>query len=282
MVGGNQVNRYIYSIMKIFEPVSCLRPYIKSFVIVESNNKSSNRLLPDTFVVAAIRLRGNVQFKANNDKICLPIFSISGLRSTFRIAEYESNSANILVQFTEGGAAAFFNLPMHELFESNVALDQFFNPSELRMFEEQLDTRGSMQMKVNFIQQFLISKLRYQKTDLLIANAIEKIKLANGLLSVKKLAENFHLSLDPFEKRFRKIVGATPKQFSDIIRMKALIARAQPSNPLIDSALNAGFFDQSHFIRNFKKFTGQTPGDFFRATTKSSDRTTVSSTYTSD
>jgi len=43
-----------------------------------------------------------------------------------------------------------------------------------------------------------------------------------------------------------------------------LIARAQPANPLIDSALNAGFFDQSHFIRNFKKFTGQTPGDFFR------------------
>lgn len=270
---GNLV--YLFIIMQIFEPVSRLSPYIKSFVIVESNNKSSNRLLPDTSVVAAIRLRGNVQLKANNGNIYLPMLSISGLRSTYRIAEYESNSANILVQFKEGGAAAFVDLPMHELFESNIALDQIFHSSDLMKLQEQLNVHGSTQVKVNLIQQFLVSKLRYQKTDLLIASAVGKIKLTNGLLSVKKLAENFHLSLDPFEKRFRKIVGATPKQFSDIIRMKALIARAQPSNPLIDSALNAGFFDQSHFIRNFKKFTGQTPGDFFRATTKSGDRTTV-------
>jgi AraC-like DNA-binding protein len=251
--------------MHIFEPVSRLRPYIKAFVIVESSNSKSNRLLPDTSVVAAIRLKGNVKFKTENYNAQIPMLSISGLRSSYRIAEYEANSANILIEFKEGGASSFLDFPMHELFESNVALDQFYQPSELMMLQDQLETQQSMQMKVEMVQQFLISKLRYPKTDLLIANAVENIKLNNGVLSVKLLAKNFHISLDPFEKRFRKIVGATPKQFSDIIRMKTLISRAQPANPLLDSALNAGFFDQSHFIRNFKKFTGQTPKRFFGA-----------------
>lgn len=83
------------------------------------------------------------------------------------------------------------------------------------------------------------------------------------MLSVKELSDNLHVSLDVFEKRFRKTVGTTPKQFADIVRMKALIGQAPANGPLLNSALDAGFFDQSHFIRNFKKFTGQTPKEFF-------------------
>jgi AraC-like DNA-binding protein len=264
--------------MQIFEPVSCLRPYIKAFVVVDSNYKRSNRLLPDTSVVAAIRLRGNVQLKAQNGNTSLPMLSVSGLRSSYRIAEYDSGSANIIVEFKEGGAASFLDSPIHELFESNVAMDEFFRPSELMRLQEQIESQEALQMKVAFVQQFLISKLHYQKTDLLIANAVKKIKMANGALSVKQLAKNFHISMDPFEKRFRKFVGATPKQFSDIIRMKSLIASAPSANPILDSALNSGFFDQSHFIRNFKKFTGQTPKKFFAAATSSKDQTAVLTT----
>jgi AraC-like DNA-binding protein len=256
---------YLLTIMQIFEPVSCLRPYIKSIVMVETNYTRAKRLLPDTSIVAAIRLKGNVQFKAENGNTNLPMLSLSGLRTSYRFAEYAANSTNILVQFKEGGAAAFFKIPMHELFESNVALDQFFLPSDLMRLQEHLEANEPVQEKISYIQQFLISKLLYGKTDLLIANAVEKITLANGLVNMKQLAKDFHISLDPFEKRFRKIIGATPKQFSDIIRMQSLIAQAQPAIPLLDSALNAGFFDQSHFIRNFKKFTGQTPGNFFHS-----------------
>jgi methylphosphotriester-DNA--protein-cysteine methyltransferase len=75
------------------------------------------------------------------------------------------------------------------------------------------------------------------------------------------------MSLDPFEKRFRKVIGATPKQFGDIIRMKALIERRRNQDLLVNTALEAGFFDQSHFIRTFKKFTGKTPRHFFNSDT---------------
>lgn len=251
--------------MQIFEPVSCLIPYIKTFMVVESETATVNRLLPDTTVVAAIRLRGQVQFNDKKGSTSLPAFSISGLRNSYRMAEYGQNSANILVHFKEGGASAFLDLPMHELFESNVELDHLFIPSDLILLQEQIQALESIQSKVNIVQHFFISRLKNKQQDLLIAHAIEKIKTTKGILSIKDLSGHLHISIDVFEKRFRRIVGATPKQFSDIVRMKSLIAQTHFNRRLVDSALDAGFFDQSHFIRNFKKFAGQTPRAFLYA-----------------
>ncbi|MCF0064635.1 helix-turn-helix transcriptional regulator [Dyadobacter chenwenxiniae] len=249
--------------MQIFEPVSCLTPFVKAFVVVESADTFVNRLLPDTSLVAAFRLHGQVHYQEQDSHTRLPTYSISGLRKSFKIARYDKNSANILVQFKEGGAAAFFDLPIHELLEANVALDNFFKFSELMFLSEQLEAAYSIEGKVNVVQQFLTTKLRRQEPDLLIAHSIEKIKMAKGIISVKDLAESLYVSMDVFEKRFRKVIGTTPKQFANIVRMKTLIGHAPSTGLLLDSALDAGFFDHSHFIRNFKSFTGQTPTEFF-------------------
>lgn len=250
--------------MKIFEPDPRLAPYVKAFVVVESRDRSVNRLLPGTALVVAIRLKGRVQFK--EQAADLPRWSLSGLRKSFRLVEYDSDSANIIIEFKESGAAAFFNIPIYELFESNVSLDHFFRPSELAAMEEQLADAVSLEQQVSVIQTFFIARIRYQKADLLITNAVEKIKAINGILNVKELSDSLYISLDAFEKRFRKAVGATPKQFADIVRMKSLISQVQVTDPLSGPALHAGFFDQSHFIRNFKKFTGLTPKDYFNTT----------------
>ena len=250
--------------MQTFEPAACLSPYIKAFVVIESNDVLVNRLLPDTCVVAAIRLNGDVQFKDEAGSTRLPMWSLSGLRRSYSIVEYGKNSANVLVQFREGGAAAFFNLPIHELFGLNVSLDNFFKPSELAVLEEELQSVVSVEQKVGIVQQFFIARISYQKADLLIADSVGKIKAASGILNVKDLSDSLFISLDAFEKRFRKSVGTTPKRFADIVRMKALITQAEATGTLLKPALDAGFFDQSHFIRDFKKFTGLTPKELLR------------------
>jgi AraC-like DNA-binding protein len=233
-------------------------------VVIESNDILVNRLLPDTCVVAVIRLNGDVQFKEQAGSTTLPIWSLSGLRKSYSMVEYGKNSANVLVQFREGGAAAFFNLPIHELFGLNVSLDNFFKPSELATLEDQLRNAVSIEQKVRIVQQFFIARISYPKADLLIADSVGKIKAANGVLNVKDLSDSLYISLDAFEKRFRKSVGTTPKRFADIVRMKALINQVEATGTLLKPALDAGFFDQSHFIRDFKKFTGLTPKELLR------------------
>jgi AraC-like DNA-binding protein len=94
---------------------------------------------------------------------------------------------------------------------------------------------------------------------------MQKIKDTNGNLRIKELATSLAISQDPFEKRFRRVIGTSPKQFSNIVRLKHVIEGYQPALSLTDTALAAGYFDQAHFIKEFKSFTGQTPKDFFQA-----------------
>lgn len=237
-------------------------------MVIESNEILVNRLFPDTCVVAAIRLQGDVQFKETAGSTRLPMWSLSGLRKSYSVVEYGKNSANILVQFREGGAAAFFNLPMHELFGLNVSLDSFFKPSELAVLEEQLQSGQSTDQKVGIVQQFFMERICYQNADPLVAGSVRKIKAANGIVSIKDLSDSLYISLDAFEKRFRKSVGTTPKRFANIVRMRALITQVETTGTLLTPALDAGFFDQSHFIRDFKKFTGLTPKELLHASRK--------------
>ncbi len=86
-----------------------------------------------------------------------------------------------------------------------------------------------------------------------------------GIVKIKELANSLYISNDVFEKRFRKIVGTTPKQFSSIVRLKSAISQKQQNQSFSDIAFNAGYFDHPHFNKDFKLFTGQTPTDFFKS-----------------
>ncbi|MFZ6013396.1 MAG: helix-turn-helix domain-containing protein, partial [Bacteroidota bacterium] len=111
----------------------------------------------------------------------------------------------------------------------------------------------------------LIGKLKTQRLDPLVFHAAEKIRLGQGGIRVKELMETLPISRDAFEKKFRRIVGTSPKQFSNIIRMRTLLEKGKGNKSLTDLAYEAGYFDQSHFIKDFKLFTGQTPSQFFKS-----------------
>jgi len=118
--------------------------------------------------------------------------------------------------------------------------------------------------RIIIIERFLISRLSGDKPDLLIQSAITNIQQSNGSLRINELLKRLPLSRDAFEKRFRKTTSTTPKQFASIVRLNSVIDTLHPHSNLTDTALSAGYFDQSHFIKDFTAFTGQLPHDFIR------------------
>lgn len=250
-----------------FLPTAPLNPFIKSYLIIESQEELVNKVLPGTSLVVAFRFRGHTNYISDQVKDALPISTISGLRRTVRLINYLKDSSTILVIFKEGGATAFFKEPLHELFEESVSLDNLITASQTSAIEERLAEAKTNGQRVAIIDTFLMSKLSYPKSDNLILNAIRQIQTANGVIKIKSLAENFYLSHDAFEKRFRKMVGTSPKQFSNIVRMKSIITQKQLSQNFTDMAFVGGYFDQPHFNKDFKLFTGQTPTDFFKSPT---------------
>lgn len=246
-------------------PADTLKPFIKAYKIIESSDEIVNRIVPNTSHTIAFRLKGQVFYKANSGRIILPSAAFSGLRKSVRLINYAPASATLLVIFKETGAAAFFRKPLYDLFEQTVFLDQYFSPSEVSNVEEQLAGAETNEKKIKIVDQFLCSKLLYNKPDMLVASAISRIYSGNGNLKIKTLTDSLYISQDAFEKRFRKITGATPKQFASIVKMNNAIRKNIASPSFLDIAFENGYYDQAHFNKDFKNFTGLTPTDFFRS-----------------
>jgi AraC-like DNA-binding protein len=248
-------------------PSGQLRPYIKSFLIIASGQGADNRLLPDTSIVLAFRLKGNITDRSQGEAQNLPTSVITGLRKSPRFLSYAEETACLLVIFKEGGAASIFREPLHQLFSKSLSLNEIVPASQLELIEEQLSEANDNKQRVGIVERFLISRLDERRADRMIAHAIQKIKLTSGKIKIKELVGEMAISLDPFEKRFRRVTGISPKQFADTVRFRNLISQFSSTESLTELALEAGYFDQAHFIKDFRTFTGMSPQQFFKTET---------------
>ena len=231
---------------------------------MESEQGMVNRLLPDTSIVIAFRLKGQVAFSDNGVVQPIPPSVISGIRESSRTVNYAKDTCNLLVIFKEGGAAAFFKEPLHELGSISVSLDYLIQQSKVRVLEEELAIAENTAQRIGIIEQFLLSELKNTQPDLLVSEAMQQIRQSKGDIKIKSLLSGLPISRDPFEKRFRKITGTSPKHFAAIIRLQNLIENYSGAVSLTEAAYSAGYYDQAHFIKDFRSFTGQTPHDFFK------------------
>jgi AraC-like DNA-binding protein len=130
--------------------------------------------------------------------------------------------------------------------------------------EEKLAAVSTDKQRIKLVEQFLISQLKDIKTDKLIVEAVKLIYQTNGTIRIKDLNEKLFISQSPFEKRFRKVVGTTAKKFASIVRFNAVLNNLHDTKSLTEICYENNFFDQAHFIKDFKHFTGDTPENFKR------------------
>ena len=99
-----------------------------------------------------------------------------------------------------------------------------------------------------------------------IQKAIIIIIQQKGQIKIKDILHQVYLTERTFERHFRTEVGLSPKQFARIIQFQCSLNQLHTSNfdKLTEVGLDSGFADQSHFIRTFKKYTGQTPSFYLK------------------
>jgi len=250
--------------MKItkYEASAALQPYIRNFITAETVNQEDYRLLPDTAVIISVRLKGLSFNHVNGLRQDLSISTISGLRHSPRLVGYSAGTSSFLIVLRESACSSFFNEPVSELFEDSVPLESMITRVELHSFEENMVLATNDKAKIMIAEQFLLSRLKGPLPDRRILKAVECIRLNQGQIRVAALAAFLNISQDTLEKNFSKFVDVSPKQFARIIRFRSLIQKYPAGQQLVEAAYRAGYFDQSHFIREFKTFTGMTPGQF--------------------
>lgn len=244
-------------------PSEQLLPYIRSYAIHEADEENTYKVLPDTGVVIGFQYKGGLSVIKDTEAVALAVSGVSGLADRFKVFKNSVNIGTLLVFFREAGAAMFFKQPIHELFRESVSLDYFMLRSELLLLEEQLYEAKTDSKKVQVIERFLLKQLSPSQPDQLVLGALALIHQAKGNIRIKELATQLNTSQSPLEKKFRAAVGTSPKKYASIVRFKNIIEQYNLAHSMTALGIDGGYYDQSHFIKQFKNFTGDTPEDFF-------------------
>src|SRR5215510_16048378 len=243
-------------------PCEALRPFVKRFLVIEFSSAHKDSHLPDTGLVAAFRYKGDLALDGGNKA---PQAAVTGLWDTRRSHDHGRDSAVVLTAFTATGAAAFLRHPLDEFFNATVAMDGLLGiPTDLNRVNEQLAEARRHAHRIQLIENFLIARARNTRPDPFVSAVVSWIEETRAMARIEELARRVGLSQSALERRFRRVVGASPKKFASIVRLRQVLHLRSKGADFTSIAHAAGYYDQSHFIKDFKRFSGLAPESFFQ------------------
>lgn len=168
------------------------------------------------------------------------------------------------VRFYPYGFANLVDVPLSDLSNQETPLSALFGDKKADALSGEIAQADSTVVRMTIVERFLLERLNDRETiDHIVKSTIDMMFSTKGSLSIHAMLA------DPsrrrqLERRFRQQVGISPKQLSKVIRLQATLQMLmhQTSESLTAIAYEGAYYDQAHFIRDFKEFTGITPKDF--------------------
>jgi AraC-like DNA-binding protein len=167
------------------------------------------------------------------------------------------------VRFLPGQIRRFLPFPPDYTFDTGLPLadiaGRIFEP-----YEERIVSAGSFAEQVCAMDDFLLRRISRDvdpRIDARILRALDRIYLERGCVPIEDLASDECMSVRHLNRLFRSGVGLNPKMLSRVVRFQNALRRMtdQPHDWLGDIALDGGYYDQSHFLNEFKLLYGKTP-----------------------
>ncbi|GGD93202.1 helix-turn-helix domain-containing protein [Paenibacillus nasutitermitis] len=167
------------------------------------------------------------------------------------------------VRFFPGGAYSFLRTPLSPFINQLLPLDDLW-PGLAGDIGEQLAEAPTFQAKIQVMERYLISLLQKNNAvdDFRMANLLLRIFVAKGKTGIRELAESETISVRQMHRMFQNTIGISPKRFSEIIRFQAVVSQLEKRRSGVNGsmlALEHGFFDHAHMIRDFRRFYGDSP-----------------------
>ncbi|MFN4310100.1 MAG: helix-turn-helix domain-containing protein [Ferrovibrio sp.] len=200
----------------------------------------------------------------------------AGLSDAYAISESGGSQRGLQVMFTPQGARRFFRLPMQDLTNRVFLLSDLLGPAAALRLIEGLQAANDWETCFAWLDAAIAAHVASREAvDLAgIRNAgwaLRQIAGRHGDVSIAALAGEVGCSRKHLAVLFREHVGLSPGTVAGLLRFRhalELIDEAQidavPAK-WTDVALAAGYYDQAHFNRDFRRLTGCTPGDYLAA-----------------
>lgn len=250
-------------------PQPPLNRFVECFWTLEGDGPSPDgspeRILPDGCVELILNFGARFSQHSDGGRVLQPRHFLVG-QMTGPILISPTGKVELLgIRFHPGGTAAFLRMPMNELIDQVTELGSLSNELERELLSaaEQL---SSLKEKTAAIEAALLSRLLRRQPDLSAMRLATRIVDSAGLISVDQLAADAGISSRQLERRFMREVGVGPKLLGRILRFQQVFRAVERSDAAWASiALECGYYDQAHLIRDFNQFAQQTPSVLFAA-----------------
>jgi AraC-like DNA-binding protein len=254
--------------LQVFHIIPQLQPYIREVCIVEFAKDDipyTIRVLPDTCIELFINF-GEMPLADFTNNVAYQRSFLTSRMSTYMDVARSAGSRCIAVCFKPGQAYRFFSVPMSELSNKVIELEDLWR-SQSNDIEERLALATDNEQRSAIIQEYLLSLLVTHEADDHILHAFELIHAHKGQLSIEQLSKEANISHRQLSRRFHQLMGLSPKEYANMNRFlhSLKILKANRHLSLTQISYESGYYDQAHFIHEYRKYTGITPTELLRA-----------------
>lgn len=230
-----------------------LEPYVEHFWTIEWD-------------LAEPSLRETIPYPCAHILLEPGLAQLAGVHTRKFSRVLEGRSRVLGTKFRPGGLRPFVDRPVSAFTDRVLDLDQVFGPGATRLDSRAL-AHTDHHAAIAEVEAFLRSLEPHPDPLLPRVRAIaERIAAGRGIRQVEQLAGEFGMTVRTLQRLFSNHVGVSPKWMIRRYRLQEAAQRAAEADAMDwpRLALELGYADQAHFIRDFKRLIGRTPADYFR------------------
>ena len=262
-------------IFQLHKPAFPLNRFVEHLIYFDGASAAHNLdwFLPDGNTELIIDLTENPQHIYDNETLqqiqtCRHAW-VSGVRTQPITIPSGRESRMLIVAFKKGRAFPFYSCPMNELMDTVAEADGVFG-MEIHLLREKLLESKSIECMFQLVGAFLLRQageaIHESISTQCVEYALASIVRNPGSRRLHQLSDQIGYSQKHFIDLFRQQVGVSPKQFLRIMRFQKAIYAIETSQHIRWSQVSrdSGYYDQAHFIHDFKFFSGFTPNEYMK------------------
>ncbi len=252
-----------------FAPCPELEPLIRCYWTLESPGEDppqKQTIVPDGCMEMIFHY-GDLyrQYTGGGGSIIQPrCFVIGQLTRPLEIAP-TGTTGIFSARFHPNGFAPFAAIPVRDMENSAVSMEQLFGAAGPDIENKILNAKAAPE-RIALLEAFLLDLLTSTDTiDRVIQSTVETLLTANGQLTIAELSRQVNINRRQLERKFASAIGLSPKQLSKTVRLQSTLKMLlnKEFTSLTTLAYEGDYYDQAHFIKDFREFTGLTPREFY-------------------
>lgn len=253
---------------QVYQPLEQLSRHIKCYWSLENDTRvphARERIFPDGCIELIVNYGDPMKKFENGTEEIQQRYFIHGQLKRFMELESTGKIGIFSVRFQPAGLQPFIGFDVKELTEKTMTLAQIWNVDG-EILQQQLQSATDTKQRTALVESFLLERLaRSRKTDETIPLCVDDIIASEGMATIDELAQKRNIGKRHLERKFLSTVGLSQKLYARIVRFNNTLQLIENKDfrTFTHVAHEGGFYDQAHFIRDFKDFTGLNPKQYF-------------------